>query len=37
MAPIAPGNAVGPSLIDVDERLTAREINDVVRSGSGDG
>ena len=29
------GNAVGPSLIDVDERLTAREINDVVRSGRG--
>ena len=29
------GNAVGPSLIDVDERLTAREINDVVRNGRG--
>ena len=29
------GNAVGPSLIDVGERLTAREINDVVRNGRG--
>lgn len=29
------GNAVGPSLIDVGERLTAGEINDVVRNGRG--
>ncbi len=29
------GNAVGPSLIDIGERLTSREINDVVRSGRG--
>ncbi len=29
------GNAVGPSLIDVGDRLTAAEINDVVRNGRG--
>ena len=29
------GNAVGPSLIDVGDRLTASEINDVVRNGRG--
>ena len=29
------GNAVGPSLVDVGDRLTAAEINDVVRDGRG--
>lgn len=29
------GNSVGPSLIDIDDRLTASEINDVVRNGRG--
>ena len=29
------GNAVGPSLVDIGDRLTAAEINDVVRDGRG--